>query len=185
MTFTDYLLDLVLIGIVVLQIRGRRLTPRSQILPFLIVGYVATQYLHGIPTAGNDLILVAGCTVVGAVLGALCGMFTKVERRGDGNVYAKAGIAAAVLWVLGVGARFAFQLYATHGGGASIGRWSAAHSITSSNAWTAALILMALGEVVFRSGIIAWRAHVIRRDATPVMETAAPGAIMESCGRSI
>lgn len=34
MTFSDYLLDLALIGVVFLQIRGRRLTLRSLLLPW-------------------------------------------------------------------------------------------------------------------------------------------------------
>ncbi|MGA2520657.1 MAG: hypothetical protein ABSG81_07550 [Acidimicrobiales bacterium] len=38
MTFTDYLLDIALIAIVVFQIRGRRLTTRSLVLPLAIVG---------------------------------------------------------------------------------------------------------------------------------------------------
>jgi hypothetical protein len=71
MTFTDYLIDISLIALVLFQIRGRRLTTRALLLPLAIVGYVAYSYLRGVPTAGNDLFLVAGCAALGATLGGL------------------------------------------------------------------------------------------------------------------
>lgn len=46
MTLTDYVLDLALIGIVFLQIRGRQLTARSLLLPVGITLWVARTYLH-------------------------------------------------------------------------------------------------------------------------------------------
>lgn len=161
MTFTDYLLDLALIGMVLIQIRGRTLTVRNLLLPVGIVVYVADRYLRAVPTAGNDLILVAGCTAIGITLGALCGHFTTVTRGGDGRPFARAGAIAAALWVLGVGTRFAFQLYTSHGGAEAVGRFSVSHGIplaTISAAWTAALILMALGEALSRTGVLALRA---------------------------
>jgi len=131
MNLTDYVLDISLISLVLLQIRGRRLTRRNLILPVAISGWAAANYLHGIPTAGNDLVLVGLAAGLGITLGALCGLFTRVSTDPDGHPVAKAGAIAAILWVAGVGTRFAFQLYASHGGGASVGRFSAAHSITS------------------------------------------------------
>lgn len=163
MTFSDYLIDITLIGLVLLQIRGRRLTTRALLMPVLIVGYVAYSYLRGVPTAGNDLLLVGGCAAVGIALGSLSGKFTSVYSDVDGVPIAKAGLVAAGLWILGTGTRLAFQLYASHGGGGAIDRFSRAHDITSASAWTAALILMALGEVLSRTGILAWRSAAARR----------------------
>jgi hypothetical protein len=163
MTFTDYLIDITLISLVLLQIRGRRLTAHALLLPVGIVTYVAVTYLKGIPTAGNDLVLVIGAAALGALLGGLAGRFTSVTAGSDGIPMAKAGLAAAALWILGTGGRLAFQLYAFHGGGPAIERFSVAHSITSVAAWTSALILMALCEAVVRTGILAWRGSVVRR----------------------
>jgi hypothetical protein len=165
MTFTDYLIDFTLIGLVLLQVRGRRLTTRALLLPLGIVAYVALNYLHGIPTAGNDLVLILGCAAIGALLGSLSGLLTSVRADGDGVLVAKAGLVAAGLWILGTGTRLVFQFYASHGGGGAIARFSAAHDITSAEAWTAALILMALCEVVLRTGILSWRAAIIRQHA--------------------
>lgn len=161
MTLSDYLIDLALIGLVVLQVRGRRLTRRSLVLPVALTGWAATNYLHAVPTAGNDLILVGACTATGVALGTAAGLLTRITAGGDGAPLAKAGAAAAVLWVLGVGFRFAFQEYATHGGQASIARFSATHAITSGQAWVAALVLMAIGEALARTAVIAARAHTV------------------------
>jgi hypothetical protein len=57
-----------------------------------------------------------------------------------------------------MGFRFAFAVYANSAGGnAAIGRFSAHHSITSGQAWTTALVLMAFGEVLARVGIMQFR----------------------------
>jgi hypothetical protein len=54
-----------------------------------------------------------------------------------------------------------FSLYAEHGGGGSIERFSASHHITSIEAWVAGLILMALAEVLSRSAVLAARSGVL------------------------
>jgi hypothetical protein len=159
MTLTDYTIDIALIAVVFLQIRGRRLSVRWLVLPIGLVTWAATSYLHGIPTAGNDLLLVVICTGAGVTLGLLSGLFTSVRRDADGHPFAKAGLAAAVLWVLGVGTRLAFQLYSSHGGQAAIGRFSTTHAITNSEAWVAALILMAMGEALARTAVLGLRAY--------------------------
>src|SRR5580698_3406909 len=129
MTFSDYLIDITLISIVLIQMRGRKLTLHSLLLPVGIVGYVAVTYLNAIPTNGNNLFLIVGCAAVGATLGGLAAHFTAVRVNGEGIPVAKAGLLAAGLWILGTGGRLAFQLYASHGGAASIEHFSAAHAI--------------------------------------------------------
>jgi hypothetical protein len=154
MSITDYLLNGVLMGLVVLQLRGRRLTARALLLPVAIVVGAAVEYLHGIPTSGNDLVLACSGAIAGVLLGAGCGLATRVFRRADGATIAKAGPLAAVLWLAGIGARVAFSLYATNGGGPAIEHFSAAHHVTSMEAWVACLILMALCEVLTRTATI-------------------------------
>ena len=48
----------------------------------------------------------------------------------------------------GVGARLAFAVAASNGAGPAIARFSIAHHITGSAAWVAALIMMALADVL-------------------------------------
>lgn len=171
MTISDYLIDITLIGLVLVQVKNRRLTVRALLLPIGIVAYVAFSFLKGIPTAGNDLFLVIGAAAIGATLGGLAGKFTTVTHRADG-IFAKAGLAAAGLWILGTGGRLAFQVWATHGGGPAITHFSTTHGITSATAWTAALILMALSEVVVRTAVLARRSGLFSEQVTRLLGTA-------------
>jgi hypothetical protein len=158
MTTTDYLINIVLIGFVVLQLRGGRLTLRTALRPVICVAAAAIYYLQGIPTAGNDIVLDLVLGTVGLALGIACAMTTRVWKDREGFQYSKAGIAAAALWVIGIGSRMAFEEYWSHGGTHSIENFSLAHDITSQNAWVAALVIMALAEVISRLVVIRLRA---------------------------
>lgn len=159
MTLTDYLINGALVLLVVRQLRGRRLTRRQILLPLALVGWAAITYLHGIPTAGNDLVLAVTGALAGAMLGSLAGICTTISRDTDGVPLVKATAAAAALWVIGIGARIGFAQYTEHGGGPAVMRFSAAHHITTVDAWIAALILMSLCEVVARTLILVWRVY--------------------------
>lgn len=173
MAWYDYLINAVLIALVLFQIHGRRITIRNLALPVVIVAFVAFEVLNGIPTSGNDLVLVVAGAAAGLLLGAGCGLATAVYRRADGAPMARAGVLAAVLWVAGTGARLAFYLYSTHGGGEAIYRFSVAHRIIGIQAaWTACLVLMALAEVVSRSGVLAARYAALGRPPEPAPELA-------------
>ena len=58
------------------------------------------------------------------------------------------------MWVGGVGARLAFAVAASNGAGPAIARFSIAHHITGSAAWVAALVMMALADVLTRLVVI-------------------------------
>jgi hypothetical protein len=88
-----------------------------------------------------------------------------MRRDANGEVLARSGWASAFFWVLGMGSRFAFLVWTSHGGAATIGQFSAQHSITSGEAWTAALLAMAVFEVGGRSLVQASRRH--RLQAVP------------------
>jgi hypothetical protein len=150
MTTTDYLINIALIALVILQIRGSRLDMKTLIRPVVLVAAAAIYYLRGFPAGGNDLLLYAILGGLGLVLGVACGATTRVWQADDGFAYAKAGVIAAALWVIGIGSRLAFEEFVTHGGGTDIVKFSVTHDITSQNAWVAGLVLMALAEVISR-----------------------------------
>ncbi len=164
MTTTDWIIDLALIGVVFLQVRSRRISRLLVLVPVGLAAWAASAYLRVIPTGGNDLLLIGLGLSLGVGLGLLAGVSTKVTADGEGYPVSQAGAAAAIFWLVGVGARFAFQLYATHGGAHAIARFSASHSITSSDAWTAALVLMAIGEALLRTGVVAYRGYRVAPD---------------------
>jgi hypothetical protein len=170
MTSTDYILDITLILLVLLQIKERPFTRQAIIRPLVVVGIAAASYFHTLPTAGNDLALIIACTLLGVMIGTASGYATIMRPSSNGEVLVRAGLTAATLWVLGMGIRFAFIFWMTHGGAGTVTHFSSIHQITSTAAWTDALLGMALGEVLSRTGTLLARKHTIqtRRHAYPV-----------------
>jgi len=159
MNALDYVLDAVLVATIFLQFWGRRLTPRNLLFPVAIVVYFLVVYLKGVPTEGNDLLLVAGGVFLGLVFGVGAGTFTRVYTAEKG-IYAKAGPLAAAFWTVGVVLRTAFSLYATDGGAGAdrrIGDLMRSLNVTSANAIVACLLLMVLVEVGSRQLIVGLR----------------------------
>ncbi len=159
MSGIDYIINGILVLLVLRQIRGSRLDLVNLVLPVVLVGGAAAYFLHSVPTAGHDLVLDFVLAGAGAALGFLCALATRVWRGSDGVPMAQAGGIAAVLWVVGIGARMAFALSSEHGAGPAITRFSIAHSITSSDAWVAALVMMAIAEVLARLVTLRLRAR--------------------------
>jgi len=150
----DYVVDILLIVVIFWQIRPRELNARSAVLPLAILVWAGLHYLRGFGVGGNDVLLIALFSSVGIVLGVWSGLATRVWSD-HARVYAQVGAVAAGTWVLGMGFRFAFAVYAnTAGGEEAIGRFSVHHAITSGQAWTTALVLMAFGEVLARVTIM-------------------------------
>ena len=159
MTFTDYLIDSVLVLLVLLQIKERKLTTKTLIRPLVIVAIAVASYLHGIPTAGNDLVLLVVLALVGLLIGVASGQTVMMRRGAEGDVLARSGWLSAIFWVLGMGSRFAFLVWINNGGEGTIRHFSATHSITGGEAWTVALLAMAVFEVCGRSLV-----HALRRE---------------------
>jgi hypothetical protein len=157
MTATDYILDSLLVLLVLYQIKERELTTRMLLRPLVILAVAVGTYLHGVPTGGNDLVLLAALALVGGLIGVASGQTMLMRRGPDGEVLARSGWASGFLWVLGMGSRFAFVVWITHSGASTIARFSAEHSITSAEAWTVALLAMAIFEVCGRTLVQATR----------------------------
>ncbi|MFB0627695.1 hypothetical protein [Streptomyces sp. AB3(2024)] len=170
MTATEWITDIALVLIVFRQLREGRLDRKTFLLPLGIVAFVGYSYLDSVPTDGNDLVLIAALTAVGAALGIAGGIYTRI-RALHGNLLIKAGAVSAVLWIVGMGARMGFQTWVEHGGGADdVARFSLAHHITSQQAWVTAFVLMALTEVVTRVATIFVRSRTVRAaTALPVL----------------
>jgi hypothetical protein len=159
MTTTDYVINAVLVFLVLRQARERQLDRRSVLVPVVLVCLAAEHYLRGVPTAGSDLVLVLGLIALGATLGVLGGLVTRVRVDTRGVARARVGWLAGGLLISGIGSRMAFVYAVQHGAGPTIARFSVAHQITGANAWAAALVLMALCEVIVRLVTVHARAH--------------------------
>jgi hypothetical protein len=157
MTFIDYVIDILLIAIVFRQMRARPLTAASVLLPVALVAVACLHYLKAFTPRGNDLLLIVVLAAAGIALGLLSGILTDVRRDAEGRVVARAGLLAAAAWVAGMGFRFGFAVWSTHGGAADVALFSMEHRITGEQAWTTALVLMAVGEVLARLGLLQLR----------------------------
>ncbi len=56
-----------------LQIRGHKITWPRLIFPVVVTVWVASQFLRGIPTAGNDTLLKTSLALAGVAFGLLAG----------------------------------------------------------------------------------------------------------------
>jgi hypothetical protein len=157
MTTTDYLIDSVLVLLVLFQIKERTLTNRQLFRPLIILGIAVANYLHGIPTQGNDLVLVGVLATAGAAIGIASGVTVILHRQADDLVTFRSGWLSGFFWVLGMGSRFGFIYWSTHGGVGTIASFSANHQITGTEAWTVALLAMAVFEVCGRTLTMALR----------------------------
>ncbi|PZF62182.1 hypothetical protein DEI92_01350 [Curtobacterium sp. MCBD17_034] len=168
MTITDWLIDGTLLGLVVLQLRGRRLGIVQLLLPIALVAVAVLHYGHALPTTADGVLLVLLGPAVGVTLGIGAAALTRVWRK-DGHPFARATPAAAALWVLGMGFRLAFQLWANSAAGQMhLTTFSVEHRIEES-AWVDALLLMAVGEVLGRTVVLFVRGRIVGARRRPQM----------------
>jgi hypothetical protein len=152
MTSSEYLLNAAFVVLVLRQVRERQLDRRSVIVPLVLMFFVGAQYLHSVPTAGNDLVFIVLLAAVGLALGVLGGFATRVRVEG-GVALARVGWIAGGLLVAGIGSRMAFAFAIGHGFEPVVRGFSIAHQIGPA-AWAAAFVLMALVEVGSRIAVV-------------------------------
>jgi hypothetical protein len=167
MSITDYLINAAFILLVVKQARERRLDRRALVIPLVMVFFVAQQFLHTIPTTGNDLVLIATLATAGVSLGLLSGFATHVRAGSEGFALARVGWLAGALLVAGISSRIVFAFVVTHGAEPAIRSFSIAHQISAA-AWPVALVSMAICEVTVRVVTVQLRGLRMQLDASPV-----------------
>jgi hypothetical protein len=153
MTTSDYLLNAAFVLLVLRQASERELDRRSVTVPLLLMLFVGAQYLHTLPTAGNDLALIVALAAIGLTLGVSGGFATHIRAAEDGVAFARVGWIAGGLLVLGIGARMGFALAVGHGFEPVVRSFSISHRIGAA-AWPVALVLMALTEVGSRIAVV-------------------------------
>jgi len=172
MTITDYLINAVFVLIVLSQARERELDRRSVIIPLAVLVYVAQMYVHSIPTAGNDLLLVAALGTVGLTLGVASGLATHVRAGENGLAVARVGWLAGALLIVGISSRMVFVFAIHHGARHAVASFSIAHQIGAA-AWPVALVMMALLEVGTRIAIVQLRGHRAMQSSGPAIAAVA------------
>ena len=169
-----YLINALLILLVIRQIREHPLDLRALAVPVLAVAAAAVMFLHAVPGSGSDIALELACVSAGAVMGAIGGLATRLRPGADGRPLGRAGVLAAGMWIAGVGARMVFYFAVTHGAGPAIAAFSISHHITGPAAWTAALVMMALADVLTRLAVVYLRGRRLTARVTPVITASVP-----------
>jgi hypothetical protein len=165
MDTTGYIITISLILVVFKQLKEHRLDLSILLLPVGLIAFTAHTYLQHVPTGGNDItfdLLLGG---IGAALGVIGAAGTHMRTDAEGVVWARAGLLSATVWVVGIGTRLAVALFSDHGGADTLARFSAHHQITGADAWTAALVIMALTQVTVRLVLVYARREHLRRSA--------------------
>ncbi len=141
----------ILAGVFLSDLGHRAVTTHRLLRPLIIAGVVGATYLTNFATSGDGLALELAGTGAGALLGLFAASFMHVERDpSEGNVFTRAGIGYALIWIVVVGARLAFIYGTSHWFNASLGTWMSSHHITA-DALTDALVLMALAMTTTRT----------------------------------
>jgi hypothetical protein len=168
MTTSDYLLSFGLLAFILYTNLGTKaLTRRRFTVPLIAIAVAASVYLHGIPTAGNDLTFIALAAAAGAAFGALTGLLSRLERTPAGQLITRAGAAFAAVWVVVVSGRILFGYGATHFWNAAVVRFSIHHQITGP-AYPAAFVVMALTMVLARLAVIGIQVAALTRRTQPI-----------------
>ncbi len=144
---------------------------RPLIRPLVLLGVAVVSYLHGVPSQGNDLVLLGVFAVTGGLIGLVSGVTVIMRRNREGIVTFRSGWVSGFFWVLGMGSRFGFIYWITHSGAMSIVHFSANHQISGNEAWTVALLGMAVAEVLARTVTLAVRWRSL--EAAPAISLAA------------
>jgi hypothetical protein len=165
MTTTDYIINLLFVFAVLRQTHERQIDRRYFVIPIALLSWVATQYLHTLPTARNDLLLVAALATIGLTLGTISGLATHIRGDESGTPFARVGWLAGTLLVAGISSRMVFAFAIGHGLGPAVRSFSIAHHITAA-AWPVAMVAMALCEVGARLLIVHLRTNQLKRSGT-------------------
>jgi len=169
MSTTQWILSIALLAWALLRNLGtREVTRATYLVPVIVVGVAAGYFLFPLPTAGNDLGLVMALGAVGVLFGLAASAVTRLCHR-DGRLVATAGAGFASLWLVMIGGRIAFAEWANGTGARAVGMFSMDHAITGADAWTAALVVMALGMVLARTVALALRARRIQTQPAPAV----------------
>jgi hypothetical protein len=160
MPASAWIINLVVLGVVLEADLGRRkITWYRLARPVIVAGAIVIYYLTRTPVAtrSGGLAFELALAALGIVLGLAAGMIFRIFREG-GTAWSQAGIGYAALWILVIAARLGFAYATSHSHSLQV--WLGTHHITS-DAVTDALIFMAVGMLLFRTGTLRLRAAAL------------------------
>lgn len=166
----------ILTGVFLSDLGHRAVSRRRLQRPLIIAGIAGSMYLTALATSGAGLALELAGVGTGAVLGLLAAGFMRVEHdASNGDVFTRAGIGYALIWIATATVRLAFIYGSQHWFSSSLDSWMLAHHITA-DVLTNALVLEALAMTTARTISLYARSRPSARGPL-VSEIAADSAI--------
>jgi hypothetical protein len=160
MSSSVWIINLVVLGVVLEADLGRRkITWFRLARPVIVAAAIVIYYLAKTPVAthGGGLAFELALAALGIVLGLAAGLMFRVFRD-RGIPWSQAGFAYALLWIVVIGARIGFAEATSHSRTVQV--WLGTHHITG-DAVTDALIFMAVGMLLVRTGTLRLRAAAL------------------------
>lgn len=150
-----YWLNLIVFAIALESDIGRRRVGAFRILRPLVSALVLVPiFFRGMDFSGNGLLLEAGATVLGALLGLAASSFMRFEYdAGKQRVFSRTGAAFVVAWVIITLAKLSFSYGSMHWFGRALGTWMYENAI-SADAMRAAFIFLNIATMLARVGVI-------------------------------
>jgi hypothetical protein len=168
MTTSDYLLSFGLLAFILYTNLGTKaLTRRRFTVPLIAIAVAASVYLHGVPTAGNDLTFILLAAAAGIAFGAVTGLLSRLDRNPQGQLITRAGAAFATVWIVVVSGRVLFGYGAMHWWRVPIIHFSMHYQLTGP-AYPAAFVVMALTMVLARLAVIGIQVAALARRTHPI-----------------
>jgi len=140
----------------------RRVTTWRVARSLIAVAIVAAIFVHTFPTAGNDVSLQLAGIGVGVICGLAAAMLLPVRREPSGEIFTRAGVAYAALWVVLSAARVVFAYGSEHWFPAAIVKFSIEYRLTGQDVYANAFVFMALAMVLTRSAVLLTRTNRLR-----------------------
>src|SRR5215472_2012677 len=128
------------------------------IINLVVLGVVLEADLGRRKITWCGLAFELGLGVLGILLGIGAGAAFGVFRDAEGFPRSSAGFGYAALWIVVIGARIGFAYATSHSHGLQV--WLGTHHI-SADAITVALIFMAAGMLLARTGTLMMRARAL------------------------
>jgi hypothetical protein len=137
------------------QLRYRRFGVRTLALPLVFAVVLWYAYVQGAPAIANDMDLYLICGAIGAALGLVGGVLSRVRHDAPKGVWlVKGGGVYAGLLVILIAGRIGFAYYAENSGAAQVRQFCIDHGISGQAPIVAALMLMVIATILARLAVV-------------------------------
>ncbi|QQE79123.1 hypothetical protein [Alicyclobacillus sp. SO9] len=164
MTTSTWIEMVVLFVVLVTASYGRKKysITRRFLIPIAVLSYFAFKYIKGIPTNGNNLIALIAFILMGAILGVIWSILTKIVQD-DGGIYLHLGMGGVAVLLFAFLMRIIPIEWMTHHGLQTM-HFAIKHEISIPNIIAPSFIFLTATMVLVRSVAIIIRVRLLSRN---------------------